>query len=203
MTTLTLLCQPPSRRWQREASHQVALVLLACALMLWYPEVVPFLGASWLCWMTVAAWRAHRAGQHRTTRQRLVAVATGALALLLVLGSYVPTMLRFLVIQSHQGLVASDADAVQFPFYMVPHGFAYFWGLLPLGFLIPEPLLSGAILAGMVLSAWLLVRLWRLGRQGAPVALMAVGRPCTAGVTTSACTSWPCSCSRQWPPVLP
>jgi hypothetical protein len=172
MAALALLCEPSRRHWRREIGSHLAVALLVGALMLWYPEVLPFLVLSWFCWLALTAWKARATGQPGFTRERVRAIAASLALLVLAFGSYLPTLLRFMQIQARQGLVVTDASATYFPFYMVPHGFAYFWGLLPLGFAAQEPRLSMAIVAGMALAVWLLACAWRQARLGVPAAVM-------------------------------
>ncbi len=185
MAALTLLCQPASTRWRRETAQHVGIGLLVAGLLIWYPEVLPFLLLSWLCWTGTAIWKAGRAGTTAVTLQRMWLTALALACLILGFNRYLLIVLRFMLGQSVQGLEANDPSALYFPFYLIPSGIGYFWGLLPIGFLVPEPWMSTAIVAGIALCALLLVFIFRQLRQASPVAFMAMAMLLLGGILFS------------------
>jgi hypothetical protein len=182
MAALALLCQPASTRWRRETAQHVGIGLLVAGLLIWYPEVLPFLLLGWLGWCGAAAWRAARAGTPAATLQRMWLTALALACLILVFNRYLLIVLRFMLGQSVQGLETNDPSALYFPFYLIPSGIGYFWGLLPIGFLVPEPWMSTAIVAGMALCAWLLVCIFRQLRHASPVGFMAMAMLLLGGI---------------------
>jgi len=173
MSALTLLSQSASTRWRRETAQHVGIGLLVAGLLIWYPEVLPFLLLSWLCWAGAAVWWARRVGA-TVTLQRMWLTALALACLILVFNRYLLIVLRFMLGQSIQGLEANDPGALYFPFYLIPSGIGYFWGLLPIGFLVPEPWMSAAILVGIVLCIGLILCIVRQLRQSSSVAFMAM-----------------------------
>lgn len=173
MAALTLLTQPAGHRWWREAGLQVAVGLLVAGLLIWYPEVLPFLLLAWLCWLTMMVWRGQATSRRGLTRERLVTSAVALLAIAIVFNQYLFTVLRFMLGQAVQGLGKLSPD-ITFPFYLVPSGIGYFWGLMPIGFLVPEPWLSSAIAIGIAMFVWVVMSIGQASRAAEPVGLLAL-----------------------------
>lgn len=185
MAALALLCQPASILWRRETAQHLGIGLLVAGLIVWYPELLPFLLLSWLCWVGTAVLRAGRAGITAVTKQRILLSVLALSCLVLVFNRYLLIVLRFMLGQSVQGLETNDPSSLYFPFYLIPSGIGYFWGLLPIGFLVPEPWMSTAIVAGIALWALLLVFIFQQLKQGLPVAFMALAMLLLGGVLFS------------------
>jgi hypothetical protein len=141
----------------RRALRLGALVgIVATALLIVYPEVFPFFGAALLLYI-----------MYVLVRQRCLLAtlwrswAASGLTGLLLLNTYVPIALVFLLIQVGSGTRASDVEVSLFPYFLLPSGFADLWGLQNMFVLSKDPELSRTIQAGafmLVLSTLIAVR---------------------------------------------
>lgn len=138
-------------------------------LLIVYPEVLPFLGLSFLVYFAVAVLR------RRQPIGPLFAWAgvAGAGTLVLV-NQYILGVIVFLHFQLRGLHSESDLDTSLFPFYLVPSGIAYFWGFLPIPRLSSDLVLTTLILAGTGLSLAALVAVVWQALRGAAVASVAV-----------------------------
>jgi len=145
--------------------------LMAAALLVVYPETVPFVGLAFLSFHALQAWRGCSPPR---SAAGLLGVA-GTVVLLLLQTSAIGTLLFLLdQVRASKGYVQSSITL--FPYFLVPSGLATLWGLVPYGYgLPPEPWLSLSIAAGAALllgsaaaSAW---QAWR-GRPAAHIALV-------------------------------
>jgi hypothetical protein len=141
--------------------------ILVSALVVVYPEVLPFLGGAMVLQALVCF---RRRGSHG---KRMIA-AWGAAAgfCLLLVNTYIPSAVRFLSRQARHGVEAPDLQFAIFPYFLVPSGLANLWGLLPVDRPAAEPWVSAAIAAGgLLLGAAAAATVWRLW-SGDPAAVM-------------------------------
>jgi hypothetical protein len=126
--------------------HGVLLAIVGAGLFVMYPEVVPFLGLSWLLFVGLSLAR---------RRERLLSLApvlgVAIVAGALLLNSYTLISLAFLSTQATAGMAHADLETLLFPYFLVPSGLASLWGFQNLVQLPNEPWLSTSIGAGAVL----------------------------------------------------
>ncbi len=122
------------------------LALLGAALLVEYPEVVPFLGLSWLLYLGVL-----QVKRRLAIRPLAIVLSVAVVLGVGLLNSYVPTSVVFLWYQAGAGLAAPDLSLSLFPYYLVPSGLATLWGFQSVVSLTSEPWLSLSILLGGVL----------------------------------------------------
>ncbi len=156
------------------ARHGALLGIVGSGLVICYPELTPFLGASLAvyaaaCFAVSRVIRMARARLGRPSQApsdfeparepragwrgatpHVLALGAAALVALVLLNGYAFTTILFLVTQSRY--VMGDApDATHFPFYLTPAGPAHFWGLIPLSITFEGPHMERAVIAGGVL----------------------------------------------------
>ena len=157
--------------WRRTVLHGVLVGVVGSGLLIFYPEVTPFLGVSLVLYTALGLARRRLA-----VRPLLVILGVSVLVALVLLRIYALWSVQFLYIQV-SGVPSQwgDPQTTLFPFFMIPKGLADFWGILGIAQTALEPRLSTAIAAGGVLlllaflaAAWLA---WR-GRPEATVALV-------------------------------
>lgn len=131
--------------------------LTSAALCIFYPETTPFVVLSILVYGAIALWRRQLSPQ--------VAIALTAYVLLGVvvllrhnLISYISTLVK----QATSAIQTADLSLSLFPYFLLPSGFANFFGWMPIARDFPEPVISLSIACGMLLAALVL---WRTARE--------------------------------------
>ena len=174
---LTLLCAAVVLFYRKISMRPVTRLLRANvvgaivfgALFVWYPEVLPFLGLGWFAYLALILRREGKA----TLRVVVPALVIGGLALA-VLGGFMLTALHFMLGQAAGGTTSANPGNVLFPYFLVPSGMPMLLGLIPIGGVIHEPVLSVSIAVAIVLIAWLVKLLISHTKELSPAALVLV-----------------------------
>jgi hypothetical protein len=172
----TALLRPTAGLSRPEILRRGLLVgTFASALLVIYPEILPFL---------ILAWSLHGAASWRRGEARAAGLAgtvgTAAAFVLVVLNTYLAGPLVFLLGQAKFTAAAGPLLNGLFPYYLLPSGLANLWGLAAIGHLPGEPWLSAGTVAGaglLLLAAAAALRGAWQARPAAAVALtmLAVG----------------------------
>ena len=125
----------------------VPIGLLFMAISIWYPEVLPFLGISWVIYLILL---------FRKDRIIFRSVLNWGVALIVLLlmffGSYLWGIFKFIVLQAKGGGMQSvDASNSVYSDFLVPKAISVVLGLLPMGGGLVDPWLSIAILFSLLL----------------------------------------------------
>lgn len=159
-----ILMRPIDRlRMKRLAPYSVIAAVVLAAVAISYPEVLPFLIAPLAIYAFLRA---------RATRKWSVVIAGYASVLtvfLVLINSYVRPMADFML---YQILSRGARKEILFPYYLLPSGLGYLWGLLPINSQGPDSLLSVNIALGAILAALAIVAGVSQLRRGDPVALV-------------------------------
>jgi hypothetical protein len=125
----------------------VILALLTSALVIYYPEVIPFPALGLVVYSAFLYLSRRRPSRGWITI--MIATICGSLA---VLNVYILDAVSFLLMQAAKGSTAVDVTRSLFPYFLVPSGLANLWGFTPIADSVAEPWRSLAILAaiGMV-----------------------------------------------------
>lgn len=128
--------------------------LAAIALLIWYPEAVPFAAVGWVVF-ALSNWRIASKNIF-TYVWPLIIVGV----CLLFAFDYTLTSLKFLILQleAKQGVEIQDGmSVVLFPYYLKPMGLAYLSGFIPIFKMIPrDPMASAMVLAAIVLIGFII-----------------------------------------------
>jgi hypothetical protein len=139
----------------------ILIGLFGAALFVMYPEVVPFLGLSWLLFLALSFAR-----RREKIYTALPVLGAASLVGVVLLNSYALLSLVFLGKQATAGTAHADLETLLFPYFLLPSGLATLWGLQNLVKLSSEPWLSTSILLGaalLIATAAAAVRgTWRL-----------------------------------------
>jgi hypothetical protein len=141
---------------------------IVAALMISYPEIMPFVGLAFLLYVGLSVlqkqWRV-------AWRPLLLFSSVSVLFLLLTLNSYLLSFINFIFAQFSGGIAGTTE--VIFPYYLIPSGPSAFWGF-QLFYLPPaEPLLSISIITGVLLLLVSLLFVLHQSWKRSPVALIA------------------------------
>lgn len=176
---LALLCAAVTLTWRpqdfqsnaRFLISQLPAALVFAGLFVWYPEILPFFGLGWICYVGLLFWQRGRGA----LKVVLPALAVG-LIVLAALNKYVVDSFLFLLAQAHGGLQSADLSTVLFPYFLVPSGLAALWGLIPIAGETTEPFLSLSIIFALILFYWLGRKvIWQqVCRVSVPVAMFLV-----------------------------
>ena len=155
--------------------------VVSSAMMLYCPEMTPFLGLGVLVYLAIGRLR----GEF-TRRSLYVTLGLLAVVVLLALNTRLLAMPQYLlhaaggaggaIAAAHQGSaeVAAKLRDSLFPYYYIPAGLATLWGFLPYTKLFPDPWSSIAIAAGaLLLLLTCAATIWQAGRR-LPVAILAL-----------------------------
>jgi hypothetical protein len=146
---------------------------VAAGLVAIYPELLPFFGIAFAAYLVLAL-----------RRHAVVARTFGRMAAWTALPSAVFLNVLFLRMMELIANRSASADRRRpegsiFPYFLVPNGFANFWGFVPIPLLPAEPKLSLLIGAGIVLSAVLLavalVAAWQRSKAALVACTMLAG----------------------------
>ena len=145
--------------------HGLLVAIVGSALLVFYPEVTPFLGLSFGLYVLVVLLRRRSTVSFRSASVALGVAAGVGLA---VVNLYAFTAINFL---ARQAVTATrpktevDIDQALFPYFLIPSGLANLWGFQPITYLTGEPWLSMSVIVGALLlvavTAAALVLAWR------------------------------------------
>jgi hypothetical protein len=148
----------------------VLIGLLLAGLIVAYTEVLPFVALAYFAYAAVTL-----RGGWAAWRRVLGVLGIAAVTVLVLLNRYFPLALIYVFGQAHNTAPENPATTM-FPYYMVPTGPVYFWGLFPLGQKFPSDrelsMLIAVSLALCVAAAALVAR--SLRRKHAPAFVCAV-----------------------------
>jgi hypothetical protein len=123
-------------------------VLLA-GIIVWYPEVLPFIMVSFLIFLCLTSLKY---GKFSTNLLPIPILAS--LISLLLLGSYTIQAVDFMQRQANRGSSAIDDSVVLFPFFLKPSGIGQFWGLTALYEFPSDSYLTISIITGALITFW-------------------------------------------------
>lgn len=168
--SVSLLLQVPRRlSTMRLVTTNVPTFLTIAGIFIWYPEVLPFLALGWIIYASIRTWHDHQSG----LKLLVVAGIIGVL-LLVVLHGTIKDVLSFLLFQASMAGNSLDLSSVMFPYMLVPSGIPMLWGIIPMVGNIGEPVLSGGIALGMLLTLWFLWKLPGEVRKASSPAIIAL-----------------------------
>ena len=159
---LALLCSSivlfyrgmPARPLCRLIVSNIAGGLSFSALLIWYPEVLPFLGLGWIIYVGLTA-------RQDVTNAKLIVIPSlliGILALLMI-GPFLFTAIQTLLLQSSGVIEPTKVNSdgiLLFPFFFQPTGIPALLGLIPIVGDRHEPLTSIFIAVGIFVFIWIL-----------------------------------------------
>jgi hypothetical protein len=143
--------------------------ILAAALCIVYPEVLPFAVLSFLLYHLLLLVR--RGEFFRDLARGLGANFAWSLVFI---GIFLPGVITTLLHQSANGVKSITAGVSLFPYYLLPSGFAYLWGFSYIGGDLGDLSLNIFILAGMVLLVLCLTGTLALAWRGEAAAIIAL-----------------------------
>jgi hypothetical protein len=126
--------------------YALLIGIVGSALVIAYPELLPFLGLGSAIHVSVMVVRRRRL---YPLKQFAATLGVAAVIAVVFLNVYVVDALAFLKLQATLGTIGGKTGIGLFPSYMVPSGLSIVWGFTPLPALGTES--SWAILAGGVL----------------------------------------------------
>jgi hypothetical protein len=162
-STLALLLRPPPTR-RREL---IICALLAAGACLIYPEMLPFLGISFIIYHAQAIWRGRE-----TLTQVLRGFGAISVASVLFLNAGAIITITTLFGQAVNGLKPVDPLEALFPYYLTPSGLAYLWGFAGIGEGISENGMDRGIVVGAILLVVAIVITMRGAWSGQPIAIV-------------------------------
>jgi hypothetical protein len=144
--------------------------LVLSALLIYYPEMLPFLAIAFALYAILAALR-HRLPLKGTFQVAAVA----ALACLVILNMHVFAGLMHLYSAVSIGTdLKAGSQYSLFPYFLKPHGLAILWGFQTFNY-FSEPRASlGIALGGALLICAIAAALWQAGKHAAPAAIVAL-----------------------------
>ncbi|OQW90607.1 MAG: hypothetical protein BWK78_06605 [Thiotrichaceae bacterium IS1] len=125
----------------------VPIILLLSALLIKYPEILPFIVTAWLLWVIIIIGKNGKVALKKWSIIACIVLVGSAL----VLGGYYQNLVVNLMFQIDNGMSSVfDIENSLFPYFMMPSGFTALW--LPINLPINNATLSDALIAtGMVL----------------------------------------------------
>ncbi len=165
VSSISLLLQVPhTPRLLQFFASGIPVFLTISGILVWYPELLPFLGLSWFICIAILTWH----DKKTALRLLVLAAAVGSLLLVFFRGT-IWDVFEFLLFQASSGTKATDVVDVGFPYMLLPSGLPTFWGIFPLGAHPVEPFLSLGIAWAIALTVWFLSKLpQELRRASAP-----------------------------------
>lgn len=169
IASMTVIMRPIGRMGRLRLLQTALLsALLIAAIIVSYPEVLPFLVLSLVIFSGILILK------RNSWRPMLLYYASTIAFLILIVNTYIRPALLFFTSQLFYGVKGSKEQSYIFPYYLIPSGLANFWGMYPINAPGPEPWLSLAVVAGAVLlGIALLTSLWQT-KAGHPVAIMSL-----------------------------
>ncbi len=121
------------------------LSLIACALLISYPEIIPILGLACIVYFVVFLFKGWR-----PSRSFSFLILLCLIECLILLNTYWINIASFLHYQATAGFTNGKGDL--FPYFLVPSGVADLWGLMPLCTVFREPFASLMIVLAFLFS---------------------------------------------------
>lgn len=172
-----VMMEPPAPDRGGRIRQGLLIGLLCSGLMLYYPEIAPFLGLGYLLYLGLALW------QRRLAWRPLLPVLGVALATSLVLlNTTFANPFVYCFQQARGGEGHTEQLVGLFPYYLLPTGLPTLWGLEPLCWGSGPLLTSVKIAVGGLLLLAALVAAVRLAWRLQPAALMTAVMLATGGV---------------------
>jgi hypothetical protein len=125
--------------------QSLLISVVACTLLISYPEISPILGLVCIVFFVISLLKGWRPGRAFTLLLLVCFVE-----MILILNTYWFNLTTFLHYQATAGLTDNKGDL--FPYFLIPSGVADLWGLMPLSTIFKEPFASLAIIAGFLFS---------------------------------------------------
>lgn len=174
--SVSLVLQTPRKLSPiRLFASNIPVALAVAGIFIWYPEVLPFLGLGWAIYASIRAWHNRQSGL-----KLLVSAGMLGVLLLAALHNTISEVLSFLIFQASMAGNSLDLSAVTFPYMLVPSGIPLLWGIIPMGGSIGEPLISGAITLGLILTLWFIWKLPSEVKTASSPAIIALVMLCLA-----------------------
>lgn len=160
-----VILRPIEDSWKLVAKRLVLGAVFLGAHCVIYPETLPFLGIALLIFVV----RAVKRSAVQTWKLLVAFVGIGAFTFGMLL-SYLAAVVNMIISQ----VVSTAVGGTLYFFpYLVPSGMANLWGIYPLNTLIPEPILSGGILLGMILVAFAIAAAFWTAFKGHVIGIIA------------------------------
>lgn len=130
IASLILLLQPfQHHKKYLPLSQAILLAIIVTALLITYPEVLPFSVISFVIYfilITAKGWRINQAF--------CLTLALTAIFIVIFANFYLLNAFYFILGQSTKGTSSIFTEKLLFPYYLLPSGFADFWGLKPIAY---------------------------------------------------------------------
>lgn len=142
------------------------------ALLIWYPEALPFLGLGWIIFLGLKIRQNYANAKSIVIPSLLI-----SLVALLLTGSFIFTAIQTLLMQTHGVMVqpkdvANLSDIILFPYFLQPTGIPILFGLIPLVGYQSEPFTTIAICLGVFILFWVLKQIITQLREPYPAAVV-------------------------------
>ncbi len=155
--------------WRRILPDAALPGLMLSGLFIIYPEVLPFLFLAFGAYLLLGIIQGRQ-----TWRNLLPNLGIIGLVVLVIINTYLPKSINFLLLQVTTG--NSDvASRALFPYFLLPSGLSSFWGFQNLAVFIAEPWLSLSILVSGLLLILAIFLVGRSSWRRQPSALISAG----------------------------
>ncbi|HEY2584608.1 MAG TPA: hypothetical protein VGI81_02445 [Tepidisphaeraceae bacterium] len=129
----SVLLRPVEETTRPARIRRGALIgLLLAGLIVTYTEVLPFVALAWLLYAALTV-----RGGWAAWRPLLIVLGIGAITVLALLNRYFPLSIIYLL-QQVSGTKPENPATTMFPYYLMPSGPVYIWGLFALGQKFPS-----------------------------------------------------------------
>ena len=141
------------------------LVLVSSALLIWYPEIIPFTALPILISLSLLAKKS------KSFNRLFSLFAALILFVALTLGTYFIKSINYLLNQAQVSSAAADyvktngSYVILFPYYLIAHGFSALFGFAPIQEIYFEPLESILIFFGICSLIYLIFLALRRARR--------------------------------------
>jgi hypothetical protein len=170
LAALVAVLMRPIEEWTTGSRlrHGILIGLLTTGLIIFYQELIPFIvvGYGLYSVLNFRSWLAQ-------PRVGLAVLGIAVAVMVVLLNRFLAFSVVYVV---KQALIVEDPLTTVFPYYMIPSGPAYFWGMYPMGqAFLDEKWVSFLVVASILLSAIVgLVLLRSALRRQAPAVMSMV-----------------------------
>lgn len=150
IASVILIFQPFTLQQKYGALLQGILIgIMVMALLVTYPELVPFFGLGMMLYFTLLIFKGWR-----SNRTFWIAFAVAFVTSCILLNTHLIAALQFMLVQIGYGasVTLKEIQAAIFPYYLLPSGIANLWGLQTMSLYPKEPRMSFTILLGAFLT---------------------------------------------------
>lgn len=148
--------------------YGLLVAIVAAAFSIFYPEIFPFFALSFLSYFILSFLQ-----KKSVDRKYYYMLGFAIIVFVCLVNSYLINFVQTMLIQTQLGIQKTNLGQVEFPYFLIPNGFAILWNIQAIAEEVR--ILQLEILLGIIATLWVFITAIRLSwRARYPVAIVTV-----------------------------